>query len=125
MKKMEIKPADDKSADVRKIKIGVSIWSPTDTLGSEVKRIVAAAADALGVEVAYVDQGHISEQVTSSVETLAAAGCDEILICNSSFAEMISSVNTANQYKVHVAQFFRYINPDDNPDEYVPTKASS
>ena len=31
-----------------KIKIGVSIWSSTDTLGSEVKRLIDAAADALG-----------------------------------------------------------------------------
>lgn len=111
-------------ADGKKIKIGVSIWSSTDTLGSEVKGILDAAADALGVEVVYVDQGHISEQVTGSVETLAAAGCDGIIICNSSTAEMTSVINTANQYKVYVAQFFRYINPELNPDEYALAKAS-
>ena len=59
-----------------KIKIGISIWSSTDTLGSEVKRLIDAAADALGVETAWVDQGHISEQVTASAEQLAMADKD-------------------------------------------------
>ena len=58
------------------IKIGISIWSSTDTLGSECKRMIDAAAKALGVETQWVDQAHISEQVTSSAETLALAGCD-------------------------------------------------
>ena len=66
----------------------------------------------------YVDQGHISEQVTTSVETLCAAGCNGIIICNSSSAEMTSVINTCNQYEVYVAQFFRVINEDANPDEY-------
>ena len=43
-----------------KIKIGISIWSSTDTLGSECKRIIDAAADVLGVETQWVDQAHIS-----------------------------------------------------------------
>ena len=33
------------------IKIGVSIWSSTDVLGSQCKLILDAAAEALGVEV--------------------------------------------------------------------------
>ena len=61
------------------IKIGVSIWSSTDTLGKPSKDMIDAAAEALGVEVMYVDQGHISEQVTASVETLVAAGWMELL----------------------------------------------
>ena len=69
------------SSEDKKIKIGVSIWSSTDTLGSQCKRIVDAAAKALDVQVMYVDQGHISENVTSSAETLSAAGCDGIIIC--------------------------------------------
>jgi ribose transport system substrate-binding protein len=116
-------PADDTELP-EGIKIGVSIWSSTDTLGSEVKNILDAAADALGVEVVYVDQGHISEQVTGSVETLAAAGVDGIIICNSSSAEMTSVINTADQYEVYVAQFFRYINPELNPDEYALAQSS-
>ncbi len=59
-----------------KIKIGISIWSSTDTLGSECKRMIDAAAEALGVETQWVDQAHISEQVTASAETLALADCD-------------------------------------------------
>jgi ribose transport system substrate-binding protein len=106
------------SATNKDIKIGVSIWSSTDTLGSQCKRIIDAAADALGVKVMYVDQGHVSEQVTASVETLCAAGCDGIIICNSSSAEMTSVINTCNENKVYVSQFFRIIDQKTNPDEY-------
>ena len=102
----------------KRILIGVSIWSSTDTLGSQCKRIVDAAAKALDVDVMYVDQGHISEQVTASAETLCAAGCDGIIICNSASAEMTSVINTCTQNKVYVAQFFRVINQDTNPNEY-------
>ena len=106
------------SSDSKKIKIGVSIWSSTDTLGSQCKRILDAAAKALDVQVMYVDQGHISENVTSSAETLSAAGCDGIIICNSASAEMTSVINTCNQNKVYVAQFFRIISQETNPNEY-------
>ncbi len=100
------------------ILIGVSIWSSTDTLGSQCKRILDAAAKALGIKVMYVDQGHISEQVTASAETLCAAGCDGIIICNSASAEMTSVINTCTQNKVYVAQFFRVISESANPNEY-------
>lgn len=59
--------------DNKDIKIGVSIWSSTDVLGSQCKLIIDEAAKALGVQVQYVDQGHVSEKVTASVEQLAAA----------------------------------------------------
>ena len=100
------------------IKIGVSIWSSTDTLGSEVKRLIDSAADTLGVEVVYVDQAHISEKVTASAETLAMADCDGIIICNSASAEMGSVIKTCDENEVYCAQFFRVIKEDDNPDEY-------
>ena len=75
------------------IKIGVSIWSSTDVLGSQCKKIVDKAAKANGVEVQYVDQGHVSEQVTASVEQLCAAGCKGIIICNSADSEMTSAIH--------------------------------
>lgn len=106
------------------IKIGVSIWSSTDTLGSQCKRILDAAADALGIELMYVDQGHISEQVTASAETCAAAGCDGMIICNSAASEMTSVINTCNENKMYVAQFFRTLSKDDNPDEYALAASS-
>ncbi|HWQ77590.1 MAG TPA: sugar ABC transporter substrate-binding protein [Anaerovoracaceae bacterium] len=112
------------TAAAEDILIGVSIWSSTDTLGSQCKRIIDAAADALGVEVMYVDQGHISEQVTASVETLAAAGCDGIIICNSSSAEMTSVINTCTENQVYVSQFFRIINEESNPNEYALAESS-
>ena len=106
-----------KSAD-GKIKIGVSIWSSTDVLGSQCKRIIDAAADALNVEVLYVDQGHVSEKVTASVESLVAAGCQGIIICNSSDTEMASAIKTCNDNGVYLAQFFRVIDKNKNADIY-------
>ena len=107
-----------------KIKIGISIWSSTDTLGSECKRMIDAAAEALGVETQWVDQAHISEQVTASAETLALADCDGIIICNSASAEMGSVIKTCDENEVYVAQFFRVIDPEANPDEYAQASAS-
>ena len=107
-----------------KIKIGISIWSSTDTLGSECKRMIDAAADVLGVETQWVDQAHISEQVTASAETLALADCDGIIICNSASAEMGSVIKTCDENEVYVAQFFRVIDKDANPDEYARAAAS-
>ncbi len=111
-------------ADDDKIKIGVSIWSSTDTLGSEVKRLIDAAAEALDVEVQWVDQAHISEQVTASAETLAMADCDGMIICNSSSSEMGSVIKTCNDNEMYVAQFFRVIDPEAYPDEDAAAKAS-
>lgn len=100
------------------IKIGVSIWSSTDVLGSQCKRILDEAAKALGVQVQYVDQGHVSEQVTASVEQLCAAGCQGIIICNSADTEMTSAIKTCNDNGVYLAQFFRIINEQNSPDIY-------
>jgi len=107
------------------IKIGVSIWSSTDVLGSKCREIIDAAADALGVTVQYVDQGHVSEQVTASVETLCAAGCQGIIICNSADTEMTSAIKTCNDNGVYLAQFFRIISEEANPDIYDMAKNSA
>lgn len=118
------KPAASGKDGNKRTLIGVSIWSSTDTLGSQCKRIIDAAAEALDVDVMYVDQGHVSENVTASAETLSAAGCDGIIICNSASAEMTSVINTCTQNKVYVAQFFRIINKEDNPNEYALAQKS-
>lgn len=106
------------SIDNSDIKIGVSIWSSTDVLGSQCKLILDEAAKALGVQVQYVDQGHVSEKVTASVEQLAAAGCQGIIICNSSDTEMTSAIKTCNDNKVYLAQFFRIISQENSADIY-------
>ncbi len=113
------------SAAEDKIKIGVSIWSSTDVLGSQCKWVIDAAAEALGdVEVQYVDQGHVSEKVTASVETLAAAGCQGIIICNSADSEMQSAIATAQANEVYIAQFFRVISEENSKDIYDLATAS-
>jgi ABC-type sugar transport system substrate-binding protein len=111
--------------DNSKIKIGVSIWSSTDVLGSQCKKIIDEAAKALGVKVQYIDQGHVSEKVTASVEQLCAAGCQGIIICNSSDTEMTSAIKTCNDNKVYLSQFFRIISKDNNPDIYKAAKDSA
>ena len=107
-----------------KIKIGVSIWSSTDVLGSQCKKILDEAAKALDVEVQYVDQGHVSEKVTASVEQLAAAGCQGIIICNSSDTEMTSAIKTCNDNKVYLSQFFRVISKENSADIYKAAESS-
>ncbi len=106
------------------IKIGVSIWSSTDVLGKSCKLICDQAANALGVSVQYVDQGHVSEKVTASVEQLVAAGCQGIIICNSSDTEMTSAIKTCNDNGVYLAQFFRIISEENSSDIYEAAKAS-
>ena len=106
------------------IKIGISIWSSTDVLGSQCKRILDAAAEALGVQIQYVDQAHVSEKVTASVEQLCAAGCQGIIVCNSADTEMTSAIKTCNDNGVYLSQFFRVISEKDNPDIYQVAKDS-
>ena len=72
----------------------------------------------------YVDQGHVSEKVTASVEQLAAAGCQGIIICNSSDTEMTSAIKTCNDNKVYLAQFFRVISEKNSADIYQAAKDS-
>ena len=113
-------PADSKADAPANgdIKIGVSIWSSTDVLGSQCKMVLDEAAEALGVQIQYVDQGHVSEKVTASVEQLCAAGCQGIIICNSSDTEMASAIKTCNDNGVYLAQFFRIISEENSSDIY-------
>lgn len=106
------------------MKIGVSIWSSTDVLGSDSKRMLDAAADALNVKLQYVDQAHVSERVTASIEQLVAAGCQGIIICNSSDTEMVSAIKTCNDNEVYLAQFYRIISQTANPAIYEMAKKS-
>lgn len=100
------------------ILIGVSIWSSTDVLGSQCKKMLDAAGSALGVKLMYVDQGHESSAVTDSINTLCAAGCKGIIVCNSADSEMTSCINTCDQAKVYLAQFFRIVNQTNSPQVY-------
>ena len=102
-----------------KIKIGVSIWSLSDSLGSQCKRILDRTAEVLGdVVLEYDETDHISEQVKASVEKLAADGCKGILLCNSSDREMRSSINVCDENQIYLAQFFREISKEESRDVY-------
>ena len=114
---------DSSSSD--KIKIGVSIWNSTDSLGAQCKKILDQAAAALGdVELEYIDQGHVSEKVAASVDTLINDGCKGIILCNSADTEMTSIINTCNENQVYIAQFFRIISEDNAKDVYDLATAS-
>ncbi len=110
--------SSEEATTTKSIKIGISIWSSTDVLGSLCYEVVETAAEALGVETVWVDQGHVSEQVTASVETLCAAGCDAIIICNSADSEMTSAIKTCDEYGVYLVQFFRIISEENSPEVY-------
>jgi ribose transport system substrate-binding protein len=105
-------------ASTKQIKIGVSIWSSTDVLGSQCKKMLDAAGAALGVKLVYVDQGHESAAVTDSISTLAAAGCNGIIVCNSADSEMTSCINTCDAAHIYLAQFFRIVNKANSPQVY-------
>lgn len=100
------------------ILIGVSIWSSTDVLGSQCKKILDAASSALGIKLMYVDQGHESAAVDDSINTLVSAGCKGIIVCNSADSEMTSAINTCDQARVYLAQFFRIISKANSPQVY-------
>lgn len=112
------------SAAASDIKIGVSTWSSTDTLGSLSTDICEKAAEILGVEIAVVDQNHVSEEVTASIETLCAAGCNGIIVCNSADSEMTSCINTCNENGVYLVQFYRIISEENSADVYAVAESS-
>ena len=87
-------------------------------LSKKAKKMLDAAAKALDVEVQYVDQGHVSEQVTASVEQLCAAGCNGIVICNSADSEMTSAIQTCDANQVYLTQFYRIISEENSPEVY-------
>lgn len=113
------------AGDSGKIKIGVSIWSSTDVLGSQCKKILDKAAEVLGdVELTYIDQGHVSEKVSTSVKTLIDDGCKGVIICNSSDKEMPTIIDSCNDSGVYAAQFFRIISEEDSSDIFEKARDS-
>ena len=107
------------SDDGDKIKIGVSIWSTTDALGVQCKKVLDHAAHLLGdVELEYIVQGHVSEKVTSSVQALINEGCKGVIVCNSADNEMSSIIRSCNESGVYAAQFFRVISEQESGDLY-------
>ncbi len=110
---------DSASNDENKIKIGVSIWSTTDSLGVQCKKILDHTAYILGdVELEYIVQDHVSEKVTSSVQTMINDGCKGIIVCNSADSEMSSIICSCDEAGVYVAQFFRVISEQESDDIY-------
>lgn len=110
------------AAEKGDITIGVSIWGTSDPLGGSVKKMLDAAAAALGVTLIYDEQEHISENVVSGVENLCAAGVDGIVICNSADSEMSSVIKTCEQNEVYLSQFFRIIGDPEISDYAVSSK---
>lgn len=107
------------------IKIGVSIWSVSDSLGGSVKRMLDSAAEALGCEIEYVETSFETEQVVASIENLCASGCNAIIVCNSADGQMPKLIKTCEEKGVYLAQFFRTISDEEvaelanNSDYYV------
>lgn len=100
------------NASENNVKIGVSIWSTSDSLGASCKKILDAAAEALDVELVYVETNLDQDQEIASVENLCASGCDGIIICNSSDGEMATIINTCEANNVKIGQFFRTLSDE-------------
>ena len=100
------------------MRIGVSIWSATDALGSLTINIIQRAADALGCSLAIVETKHISKQVIASVSTLISEGCTGVMVCNSADSEMPHLIKACNKNSVYLTQFYRAISQEDSPQVY-------
>ena len=112
--------ADTAESEAPRTKIGVSIWSSTDVLGSRCKDILWEAGEALELELVFEDTGY--QDVPGSVQRLIDAGCSAIIVCNSSDDEMRQIIDMCDANGVYVAQFFKHI---DESDETVYDTAKS
>lgn len=99
-----------------KLKIGVVYYSLTDTLGTEVVRLLDQFGGWYGVEMQYV-QASSTEDVIAAVENLCAAGCDGIISCfvNSSLVQIL---NICDNYGVYYGAIQREI-PDEETRQAV------
>lgn len=109
----EGEPVSTEAASSDDITIGVSIWGTSDPLGNQVKTMLDAAGEALGVKLVYIEHSLKSEEVVASVENLCTSGVDGIIVCNSADAEMAQCIPIAQQNGVYIAQFFRNIGDEE------------
>jgi ribose transport system substrate-binding protein len=68
------------AAGVKKVKIGVAIWSTDDGLGADAKAAVDAASRALGFDVVYRTGDYDAESQITAFENFIAADCDGIMV---------------------------------------------
>ena len=103
----------EEAPEAKDVKIGISIWSGTDALGSMCSAILEEAAEALGCEIQIEEHGFDTDQTITSIENLIAADCDAIIVCNSSDSIMPNIINMCDQAGVYLAQFFRIIEDEE------------
>lgn len=96
-----------------RIKIGVSIWSYTDALGTDCYNMLTAAAQALDIDLESNAQGFDTDATLNGIENMISAGCDGIIVCNSSDGIMPSIAKSCDANGVYLAQFFRNIEDPD------------
>ena len=102
--------AKDVTAAIEKPLIGVSIWSDSDPLSTEVISNLRFAASVLDTEIAVTVDGFKPEVQITNVENLIARGCNGIIICNCTDAVVPKLVKICEEAKVPLALYFRKIN---------------
>ncbi len=101
-----------------RVTIGVSIWNTDNLLGKRTKRIIDETADALGVDVIYLEHDNDKSMQRTSVNKLCAAGCDGILFCPDENSDMRDAIRTCDREGVYLVQYYSRIDADEWPEVY-------
>ncbi|MCP1110520.1 sugar ABC transporter substrate-binding protein [Ohessyouella blattaphilus] len=90
-------------------KVGISIWSSTDSLGKACTDLVKSAAADMGGSAMVDVSGLTPEKQVTSVENLISAGCDAITICPFSDAILPKVAKMCEDAEVPFMIYFRQI----------------
>jgi len=106
----EAQPANStQTATLKKFKIGLSIWSTSDSLGKSCSDLVKSSVEALGGEMVVDASGLTPEKQISSVENLISSGCDALTICPFSDSILPKVSQLCTEAKIPFTIYFREI----------------
>ncbi len=104
-----MKHLEDIDTTDKRIKIGVSMWSSSDTVGSRCKWILSDAAKGMNVELVFCDNANTHDRFLDSIDKLIDMGCRGIIVCNCTDEEMSWVIDRCDENEIFVAQFFKGI----------------
>lgn len=102
-------PASSQATSLKKFKVGLSIWSTSDSLGKSCSDLVKSSVGALGGEVVVDASGLTPEKQISSVENLISSGCDALTICPFSDSILPKVAQLCSEAKIPFTIYFREI----------------
>lgn len=101
------------AAEEGKLKLGVVIWSTSDSLGKAMHRLITDTVEAFDGEVIFNTDGTSPESQITCVENLIAAGCNAITIVNYSDSILVKIAEVCEENQVYWSQFCRTIRDPD------------